>query len=241
MFSDQENTQFIDRREFIGSVFDQLEETLKYLDLNNKTTSSITGIERIDKKDYPDEAIREALINALVHRDYGYSGSIIINVNDLQMEFVSIGGLLLGLSASDIRNGISQPRNKNLAGIFYRLRLIESYGTGIKRIFKLYDECEVKPQIIVTPNTFKLVLPNMNMSKMSVHQPGIQRKTDEQKALIIKYLSENESATEDDLIGLLEVKKTRAYYILRKMIEEGLIVVNGRGRSKIYNLSAPLS
>ena len=97
-----------------------------------------------------------------LHRDYSFSGSIIINVTDHKMEFISLGGLLPGLSPDDIRSGISQPRNKNLAEVFHRLRLIESYGTGIRRIFNLYADCPEQPQIEVTPNTFKIVLPNMN-------------------------------------------------------------------------------
>lgn len=76
-------------------------------------------MERIEKQDYPEEALREALLNAIVHRDYSYSGSIIINVNDERIEFISIGGLLPGLSTDDIRIGISQPRNKNLAEMFH--------------------------------------------------------------------------------------------------------------------------
>lgn len=78
------------------------------------------GLERIEKVDYPEEALREALLNALVHRDYSFSGSIIINVNDKGIEFISIGGLFPGLSPDDIRSGISQPRNKNIADIFQR-------------------------------------------------------------------------------------------------------------------------
>ena len=62
----------------------------------------------------------------------------------------------------DIRSGISQPRNKNLAEVFHRLRLIKNYGTGIRRIFNLYAACSEQPQIEVTSNTFKIVLPNMN-------------------------------------------------------------------------------
>ena len=102
------------------------------------------------------------LLNALVHRDYSFSGSIIINVNDSKMEFISLGGLLPGLSTEDIRLGVSQPRNKKLAEIFHRLRLIESYGTGIRRIFKLYASCPVQPSIEATTNTFRIVMPNMN-------------------------------------------------------------------------------
>lgn len=107
-------------------------------------------------------------MNAIVHRDYSYSGSIIINVNDERIEFISIGGLLPGLSTDDIRIGISQPRNKNLAEMFHRLRLIESYGTGIRRIYKLYENCPVQPVIEATPNAFKMVLPNMNAMTVAI-------------------------------------------------------------------------
>ena len=127
VFADKENTSIRDRKEFTGSIFDQLNSTHAYLSLCNKTTATFSGLERIEKTDYPEEALREALLNALVHRDYSFSGSIIINVNDSEMEFISIGGLLPGLSPEDIKSGISQPRNKNLAAVFHRLRLIESY------------------------------------------------------------------------------------------------------------------
>ena len=116
VFGDDSNTTFKDNKEFGGSIFAQLEDTFDYLMLCNRTKASFKGLERIEKQDYPEEALREALLNAVVHRDYSYSGSIIINVNDERIEFISIGGLLPGLSTDDIRIGISQPRNKNLAG-----------------------------------------------------------------------------------------------------------------------------
>lgn len=162
VFGDVENTTFKDSREFGGSLFRQLDESYAYLALCNRKASTFKGLERIDKPDYPEAAVREALLNALVHRDYSYSGSVIINVNDACMEFVSIGGLLPGLTAEDIRSGISQPRNRKLAEIFHRLRLIESYGTGIRKIFALYKNCPAQPRIEVTRNTFRLVLMNMN-------------------------------------------------------------------------------
>ena len=112
VFNNGENTEFRDSREFGGSVFKQLDDTFAYLNLCNKTTATIKQLERVESVDYPEEALREALLNAIVHRDYGFSGSIIINVNDDKMEFISMGGLVMGLSTEDIRSGISQPRNK---------------------------------------------------------------------------------------------------------------------------------
>lgn len=105
----------------------QLEESYAYLSLCNRTTAIFKGLERIEKSDYPEEALREALPNALVHRDYSYSGSIIINVNNSCMEFISIGGLLPGLSAEDIRSGISQPRNRRLAEITSQMKIVLDY------------------------------------------------------------------------------------------------------------------
>ena len=82
------------------------------------------------------------------------------------IEFISIGGLLPGLPVEDIRSGISQPRNRKLAEIFHRLKRIESYGTGIRRIYQLYRNHPVQPRIEVTPNVFKLVLPNANRTEL---------------------------------------------------------------------------
>jgi len=86
-------------------------------------------------------------------------------VNSRSMEFISIGGLMPGLSPEDIRSGISQPRNKHLAEVFHRLHLIEAYGTGIRRIYSLYQQHSVQPEIQLTPNTFKMILPNLNTSE----------------------------------------------------------------------------
>ena len=230
VFGDDENTTFKDNREFKGSIFRQIDEVFRYIMLSNRTSSVFKGLERIDKSDYPEAALREALLNSVVHRDYSYSGSIIININDKQMEFVSIGGLLPGLTADDIRSGISQPRNKNLAEVFHRLKLIEAYGTGIRRIYKLYENCSVQPRIEVTHNTFKMILPNM-----SVAEPlAVETYLTPQKEQILDYISKNGQITEAEIMELLGVKRTRAYTIAKQMCDENMIVAVGRGVNKKY-------
>ena len=230
VFGDDENTTFKDNREFKGSIFKQIDEVFRYIMLSNRTSSVFKGLERIDKSDYPEAALREALLNSVVHRDYSYSGSIIININDKQMEFVSIGGLLPGLTADDIRSGISQPRNKNLAEVFHRLKLIEAYGTGIRRIYKLYENCSVQPRIEITHNTFKMILPNMNAVD------PLERKTylTPQKEQILDFISEKGQITEAEIMELLDVKRTRAYTVAKQMCDENLIVAVGRGANKKY-------
>lgn len=230
VFKDENCTEFRDSREFSGSVCKQFEDAVSYLNLCNRTLSEINGLVRTDRKDYPDEAIREALLNAIVHRDYSFSGSIIINVNDKKTEFISLGGLLPGLSADDIRIGISQPRNKKLADVFHRLRLIESYGTGIRRIYKLYEGFPVQPTIDVSENAFKITLPNMNEA---VPEPADTRLTEQMKR-ILGYIGEHGAATDAEIESALSLKRTRVYTLMREMRDMGLIRVNGRGKSKTY-------
>ena len=241
VFKDEFCTEFRDSKEFGGSVFKQFEDSVTYLALCNRTASTIKGVVRTDKKDYPEEAIREALLNAIVHRDYSFSGSIIINVNDSKMEFISLGGLLPGLSTEDIRIGVSQPRNKKLAEVFHRLRLIESYGTGIRRIFKLYENCPIQPVIEVTANAFKIVLPNMNAcGAVAERVPEVAEKPPvaitPQMKTVLDYLAEYGEMTDEDLQELLNIKKTRAYLLARQMNENGLIHIIGRGAAKKYKL-----
>lgn len=233
VFGNDTKTEFRDNKEFSGSVFEQLEDVFGYLMLCNKTIATFKGLERVERSDYPQEAIREALLNAIVHRDYSFSGSIIINVNDSEMEFISIGGLVPGLSPDDIRSGISQPRNKKLAEVFHRLRLIESYGTGIRRIYDFYKNCTVQPRIEVTTNTFKMVLPNMNgnyENKVTSVAPDVTP----QMQAVIEFIEANGQITDNEVQELLEIKNTRAYTLMKKMEKDGLIVIVGRGVNKKY-------
>lgn len=233
VFSDDDNIQFLDSKEFSGSIFRQLENCFDYLKLCNKTKAEFDGLTRIEKPDYPEEAVREALLNAAVHRDYSFSGSIIINVNPRETEFISLGGLLPGLSPEDIKSGISQPRNKNLAAVFHRLRLIESYGTGIRKIYTSYKISKAQPRIEITQNTFKIILPNMNTSEKAYEKESSVTLS-AQKQTVIDFIRNHGSINSKETENLLGIKRTRAYTILKELINEGYLTVTGKGEYKKY-------
>jgi ATP-dependent DNA helicase RecG len=153
-FAGTERDEFQDRREFSGSLFQQMEELYAYLDLRNKLGATFQGLYRVDTRDYPETAVREALLNAIVHRDYAYSASTLVSVYSDRMEFVSIGGLPDGVGLEDIMLGLSVCRNPKLAAVFYRLKLIEAYGTGMPKIIKAYKGAVCQPKIEVTSNAF---------------------------------------------------------------------------------------
>lgn len=222
VFSGTDKGEFRTRKEIGGSIFKQLRGAFDFLSLANNVKATFSGIDRIDKYDYPEEALREAVLNALIHRDYSFSGSIIVTIYDDRMEFVSLGGLVPGLRKEDLFVGISQPRNEKLANVFYRLKHIEAYGTGIRKIMKHYEDLAIKPEITVTNAAFVLTLPNMNYAASLKNGNGSSLSKQQKK--VIKYLDSADFITNEIVQELLNIKQTRAYGIIRGMLDSGLII-----------------
>lgn len=223
---------FQDRREFSGSLFRQMEEVYAYLDLRNNTSASFDGLYRTDKRDYPEEAIREALLNALVHRDYSYSADTLIGVYDDRMEFISIGGLTGDLNLEDIMLGLSVCRNSKLAGIFYRLELIEVYGTGIPKIMHAYAGAGLTPKIEVTANAFKITLPNRN--HLRVRNDYAFHVSENREEYILHFIDQRGYIVRSEADDLLHVSQATSNRILKKMINKGIIYQDGNGPETKY-------
>ena len=232
VFEGSKKSVFKDRKELTGSLLEQLEEAYTYIDQFNHTRAEFKGLDRIDKRDYPAEALREALLNALVHRDYSVSGSTLISIFDGRIEFVTIGGLVRGISYDDIMLGVSALRNKKLANVFYRLKLIEAYGTGIMKINECYADQAVKPIIEVSNNAFKITLPNLNYNQ-EMHEVGIKN---ERMKMVLSLFGKKDSIVRKDVDDLLGVSQSTSSILLREMLDNGLIVKVGSGRNLKYRL-----
>ncbi len=126
-----------------------------------KKESYLDGVRRLERAVIPFFAVREALVNAVVHRDYSMRGSSIkINVFDDRLEIISPGILFGNLDISDIGTGLSECRNRAIVRIFRKMNLMEELGTGIARILQLYEEKGLKrPSFIEHGQFFKVILP----------------------------------------------------------------------------------
>lgn len=111
VFEGTNQNVFKDRREFSGSLMQQMNEVYEYIDFHNQIHATFHKLLRIDTRDYPEVAVREALLNSLVHRDYSFRASTLISIYNDRIEFVSIGGLLPGLELDDLIMGVSVCRN----------------------------------------------------------------------------------------------------------------------------------
>ncbi len=226
VFNGTKKGEFKTRKEIGGSVLRQMRYAFDFLSLSNNLAATFSGLDRIEQYDYPEEAIREAMLNSIIHRDYSFSGSVIVNLYDDRMEFVSLGGLMPGLKTEDLFLGVSQPRNERLANVFYRLKHIEAYGTGLRRIMQHYENFSEKPVIEATHGAFMLTLPNMNY----VHPLTPKRQHKAQHRIVMEYLKNHPSVTNENVQELLFVKQTRAYTIIREMVKEGILIKNISGK-----------
>ena len=246
VFQGNDQTVFKDRREFTGSLLQQMNEVYDFIDFRNQTYATIKKLLRIDVRDYPEIAVREALLNLLVHRDYSFSASALISIYADRLEFVSIGGLMPGIDLEDIMVGISVCRNQDLANVFYRLHLIEAYGTGMGKIMKAYEGMEKKPVIETTKNAFKIILPNVNAKDEKDSNPalssepltnasdGVPISAREEK--VLEYVRIHGAVTRNDVIGLLGVSSSTAVRILKNLVKNNLLKQNGKARSTSYTI-----
>ena len=246
VFQGKDQTVFKDRREFTGSLLQQMNEVYDFIDFRNQTYATIKKLLRIDVRDYPEIAVREALLNLLVHRDYSFSASALISIYADRLEFVSIGGLMPGIDLEDIMVGISVCRNQDLANVFYRLHLIEAYGTGMGKIMKAYEGMEKKPVIETTKNAFKIILPNVNAKDEKDSNPalssepltnasdGVPISAREEK--VLEYVRIYGAVTRNDVIGLLGVSSSTAVRILKNLVKNNLLKQNGKARSTNYTI-----
>ena len=235
IFSGEGKSRFRTGKEFSGSILRQLEGSYEYINLYNTISVNFNfgGPNEMGDRDYPEVAIREALTNALLHRDYHYSGNTLINMFTNRLEIISIGGLATGLTLPDIMRGISQTRNKALTSIFHRLKLAESYGMGVGRILEEYKG-KGTPTFHPGQNSFVVVLPNMNVKPTETKRELTKELITEKQ--VLGLFVDKEMISRKDIEELLNCSGFPARKVLTSLLEKNKIQVVGKGRSTRYVL-----
>lgn len=226
IFQGTDKLVFRDRKELTGSLFAQLTDAYKTIDFYNGTKASFHDLLRTDERDYPEDAVREALLNAIVHRDYSFSGSTFINLYSDRLEIISLGGLVSGLSLEAAMLGASQPRNEKLAALFYRMKLIEAYGTGISKIISCYKGLPVQPKFENVEGAFRVILPNIHAKVLS--------EENEKYLPILRLFEKQKEITRSDVEEALGAGTTHAINTLKEMLDKDLISKVGNGRLTRY-------
>lgn len=154
-----------------------------------------------------------------------------------------------GIDLEDVMAGISVCRNQDLANVFYRLHLIEAYGTGISKIIGAYADEEEKPVIETTRNTFKIILPNINAMREKVRISESEAKEENpetnkedtqelssEEEQVLEYAGKHEDFTKNDVVSLLKVSASTAARVIRGLVERNFLKRNGKARNTYYTL-----
>ena len=147
-----------------------MENAETFIKNNSKLGWGIHGMKRVEIADYPVRAIREAIVNAIIHRDYQIIGSEIhIDIFDNRLEITSPGGMIDGslVQNLDITKISSMRRNRVISDIFNRLHFMERRGSGLTRIIESYNDYDIKPKFSSDTSSFKVVFPNKSYMKKS--------------------------------------------------------------------------
>lgn len=238
VFQGTDKMVFKDRKEFSGSIFKQLNEAYQTIDFYNATLAHFDGLLRTDVRAYPVEAVREALLNAIVHRDYSFSGSISINLYEDRLEIISLGGIVPGFSLEAALIGASQPRNEKLAALFYRMRLIEAYGTGLSKILNSYNgevSFNGKPIFENVNGAFRVTLPNIyHCARNDISVIPTVSKISPSALKVLQIISDNEIVSRRDIERALGIGSSRVISLLSELLSAKKIKKIGNGKMTRY-------
>ena len=133
------NVHILDRRDFTGDLYSIYEECMAYVQSRLNTALIPHARGRDERLELPEQALREALVNAVVHRDYRSTANVQVHIYHDRLEIITPGGLPAGMKEEELGHK-SVPRNPLLFGLFYRMNLVEQIGSGIQRIRDLCRE-----------------------------------------------------------------------------------------------------
>ena len=217
--------EILDRNLFVNiSIISQFQKTLEVFNRYYKY-EQILGSERIEKELIPEKAFRETIANALIHRTWDINSNIRISMYENKIEVSSPGGLPSGISEKEYLNGqISQLRNPILANIFFRLKYIEMFGTGIRRINESYKDYAIKPAFEIFENSIKITLPIITTKLFLT--------TDEK--IVMDILEKGAILSSGEILQMTEFKKDKLNRLLKTLIQKNYIDVIGNGRGTKY-------
>ncbi|MCH4886110.1 AAA family ATPase [Acidaminobacter sp. JC074] len=210
------------------SVLEQFDKAINLFE-KKYCYEEIVGVERVSVEKIPLRAFREAIANAVVHRQWDINALIRISMFDDRIEIVSPGGLPFGLTEEEYIDGqVSILRNPILGNLFFRLRYIERFGTGIRRILQSYEMAIIQPDFKVYTNSIKIILPILKE-----YSEIMDVLTMEERSVYIS-IRENEALSRKEIEEHTGLNKTKVIRLLNQLLKKNIIIKVGSNRNTRY-------
>ena len=242
-FRGTDKSQFIDRLDIEGSILDAVKDVPKFIRLNTRLLSRIESFKREDIPAYPEVAVREVLVNALVHSDYSLTGMrILISIFSDRMEIQNPGMLPFGITLEDFKAGVSKVRNRVIARIFRELGLMEEWGSGYKRVLNAcgaggyrepeWAELGAAVRVIFYPHREAM---ENESADVPVNVPANVPVNDRQK-WFLKQTGKGIRISGSDLAKYWNISKKTAKRDIADLKQKGLIEFLGAPKNGYYRL-----
>ena len=235
VFKGKDRAYFVDRREFEGSIQDQMEAAFQYVLEKINRGMRIQGMYRQDRYELPVDSVREMIANSVAHRSYLEPGNIQVALFDDRLEVTSPGMLLNGVSIKKMKEGYSKPRNRAIASAFAYMKIIEKWGSGIPRILRECSEYGLpEPEIIDFDGDFRVNMYRQLPEKDWSHTDDTKHDTNdtlsENDTKILNLIRENPSITQAELKEKLQVSIVTVKRLMANLQKRGLIERQGSSR-----------
>lgn len=212
-------------RELSGSLLRQIDQAFDlFAAMNPELVQKTEGLANSRRFAWPPKALREALVNCAVHRDYSQTEPTKVSVFPNRCEFLSYGSIPGRLSIEDIvLEGVSKCRNEHLADIFWRLGWMENYGSGFPMIWRAYANSDAEPKLEATRRVFRIVLPKMEQAP---------RRTLKERCTAL--FETHDMLSMADVMAMLNVSRTSANSAVNALLKDGQVEKVGAGRTTKY-------
>ena len=227
-----ETNRFLNQLEIDEHLPQAVETAIAFIERHTLQAAEIGRVRRKEIPEYPLQAVREAVINAVVHTDYAISGmNIKIAVFDNRLEITNPGFLPFGLTLEAALSGVSKLRNRVIGRVFRELKLIEQWGTGLNRMISSCEEHGLQPPLFEEIGaTFRVTL---------FSEPATIRTFPDWHVLLRTHLSANKQITTKEAARIWGTSDRTARTRLRGLVEQGELAEVGTGPKdpkKVYVL-----
>lgn len=251
VFKGIDRSVFLDKREYIGPIYTQIEDAVSFVLRNIRLGAKIDGLIRKESYELPIDAIREMIVNAHCHRNLTDESCVQVAIFDDRLEVTSPGGLYNGLTFEEALQGHSKLRNRAIANVFCQIGLIEAWGTGLQRIQNAAKEYELpESEFIEMPESFRVNLYRKPLSsvvdasvKVGDNVGDVGENVGEKalnggdaKTSILKIITNNSRASASEIAKVLSVTQRTVERYIRELREEGRLVRYGSARGGYWEV-----
>jgi ATP-dependent DNA helicase RecG len=235
-----DKANILDAKELNGDIVSNVDDAIVFLKKHLRISYKIEGLRRENILELPEDALREAVVNAVCHRDYFEKGSrVMVEIFDDRVDIVSPGGVCKGITPKNFGT-VTITRNPIIASMFFRIDYIEQMGTGIGRMRNATREANVAEPKFEFSGFFKVTFKRNETGSSIGHQSATNRSlsttTADRKKCVISFLEKNSQGKVSDFINLISLSEGRVRDLLRDMVSDGTIEKVGQNRYAYYIL-----